>query len=241
MNTERETQLNSVVRNYGKWPSDADFQGIPPVVVWKDGKVVFTHMRLCRYSFTQEEVEERKAELQNKPSWDKQPKWVKYLAQNEDGTWYRFEEQPKPVLNGVIGGYCGDDGDGEREFTHHRGEVIGDWHDTLEERPENVATKKESFLVIGNDYEMKPYWHKVTITFKHSLNGEYRTVFWNHNEQCYGHTSLSEDEIPDYYRRVKTDRDEWIELVEKSTGLAIAKGTSGAIYDEVITKYYTKI
>lgn len=30
-----------------------------------------------------------------KPTWDKAPKWAKWLAQDKDGRWFWFETEPK--------------------------------------------------------------------------------------------------------------------------------------------------
>ena len=36
-----------------------------------------------------------------KPSWDDAPEWARYLAQDDDGWWYWFDE--KPVFDDDIG------------------------------------------------------------------------------------------------------------------------------------------
>lgn len=71
-----------------------------------------------------------------KPKWSTAPTWAKWLAQDNDGAWYWYEERPVPsatsnkcwnrnpnTSNGNGGNLCrafaGDD----------------DWKDTLERRP----------------------------------------------------------------------------------------------------------
>ena len=31
------------------------------------------------------------------PSWDDAPEWARYLAQDKDGTWWWYEEKPRPL------------------------------------------------------------------------------------------------------------------------------------------------
>ena len=68
----------------------------------------------------------RRAELQNKPSWRGAPEWAEWLAQDDDCVWYWHRNKP----NG-----------GEKRWVSYgeswvaqRGELLGDWRDTLEER-----------------------------------------------------------------------------------------------------------
>jgi len=63
-----------------------------------------------------------------KPSWDDAPEWANWLAQDEDGSWWWYEDKPK--LNLDIWWGC----DrmmpvfGKKEFTPN-------WRETLEQRP----------------------------------------------------------------------------------------------------------
>lgn len=73
----------------------------------------------------------RRAELQNKPSWDGARKWANWLGQDEDGAWWYFSAKPKcqsRSFDEMCSGICAD-------FAG-AGEVLGDWRDTLERRPE---------------------------------------------------------------------------------------------------------
>ena len=77
----------------------------------------------------------RRAELQNKPSWDKHG-WPQ-IFQNEDGHWFgaRAEWDFKAHISGGWKGdgvsLLRDDGECLRSGT-----ILGDWRDTLEKRPE---------------------------------------------------------------------------------------------------------
>lgn len=33
----------------------------------------------------------------NKPSWDSAPEWANYLAMDEDGTWWWYQNEPVPI------------------------------------------------------------------------------------------------------------------------------------------------
>jgi hypothetical protein len=60
-----------------------------------------------------------------KPSWDDAPKWAQYLAMDDDGDWYWFENEPK--FKG-----CGWSAPGRSLYA---GKHI-DAKDTMEPRPE---------------------------------------------------------------------------------------------------------
>ena len=76
----------------------------------------------------------RRADLQNKPSWDDAPEWAEYMAQSPNGHWEFFAVKPRaegwwrhPI--------------GERSSANNasiRGAILGDWRDTLEKRPEQA-------------------------------------------------------------------------------------------------------
>lgn len=75
----------------------------------------------------------RRAELQNKPSWEDAPEWVDWLAQDKSGAWWFFRCHPKAMSEGW---------DSDSSAYHHSswvdGKVLGDWRDTLEKRPEQA-------------------------------------------------------------------------------------------------------
>lgn len=63
-----------------------------------------------------------------KPSWDSAPKWARWVAMNESGTWVWHEKKPTPC---VIYDYLIWWSEGKRETVHNKG-----WRNTLESRPE---------------------------------------------------------------------------------------------------------
>ena len=89
--------------------------------------------------FTREQYLARRAELQNKPSWDGARKWANWLGQDEDGAWWYFSAKPKcqsRSFDEMDSGICAD-------FAG-AGEVLGDWRDTLEKRPETSEMPSHS-------------------------------------------------------------------------------------------------
>ena len=73
----------------------------------------------------------RRTELQNKPSWNDAPEWATHLAQASVGNWFFFSGEPYPretawhILESM-----------QAISLNWKGEVLGDWRDTLEKRPE---------------------------------------------------------------------------------------------------------
>lgn len=82
------------------------------------------------YICTRAEFEARKAERQGKPSWDDAPKWAQWLAQDLSGAWFFYKTKPGVIPGIWLGG----------RVSHRQeiGEVIGDWHNTLEQRPSHI-------------------------------------------------------------------------------------------------------
>ena len=96
--------------------------------------------------FTKEQYLERKAELQNKPSWKGAPEWAQYLVQNSIGLWTFTRYEPRP---NSAGGWSMDRDvprDGNRMCVNVKdevgGEVFGDWRDTLERRPADLTIQQ---------------------------------------------------------------------------------------------------
>ena len=61
-----------------------------------------------------------------KPSWDDAPEWANWLAQDENGEWYWYEDMPVKRTNYWIVEDC-----------KHAGANVDNWKNTLEERPKN--------------------------------------------------------------------------------------------------------
>jgi hypothetical protein len=72
--------------------------------------------------------------LQNKQSWEVAPEWAEWLAQDHDGEWFWFIGRP------VVYKFTFQSEIAPRGCSFaSKGEVLGDWRDTLESRPESIT------------------------------------------------------------------------------------------------------
>ncbi|MGL4756444.1 MAG: hypothetical protein ACRCXB_29160 [Aeromonadaceae bacterium] len=126
-----EADLDWLARNVNVWRDGANYV----CVNHTDGGYVFhEHNRNCAIWFTKSEWLARRAELQNKPSWKDAPEWAQWMAQDEDGEWWFFSGKPKAQSVSF-----GDQGYGISADYAKKGETLGDWRDTLEERPADMS------------------------------------------------------------------------------------------------------
>lgn len=90
--------------------------------------------------FTKAEYLARKAELQNKPSWDEAPSWAEWLCQRDDGMWFWLVREPRLSDAGWETNH-------ESRSAYAAGDqvekhIIGDWRDTLERRPDDLTIQQ---------------------------------------------------------------------------------------------------
>lgn len=127
-----ETVLDWMARNVHVWPD-----GMREVLVCYPRNVdalIWSCVSSNAGWITKEQWLARRAELQNKPSWDLSGSWSEYLAQDMDGEWKWLGENPS----------LGDDHWTADELRSQcKGVVLGDWRDTLEKRPDMYKNKKE--------------------------------------------------------------------------------------------------
>ena len=91
---EEMNDLDWLARNVHVWPVNAKFAVRPGM-----GEVLFyEHHYSHLVQFSREQVEARRAELQNKPSWEDAPEWVGWLAQDKSGAWWFFRKPKEPNL-----------------------------------------------------------------------------------------------------------------------------------------------
>lgn len=97
------------------------------------------------------EFEVRKAERQNKPSWEdvlSKHSSATHIAQWSDGEWMIYTAKPEIDTCEQFGNgfHITDNTGGTAISTGEFGEVIGDWRDTLEQRPNHIgeANKKDA-------------------------------------------------------------------------------------------------
>lgn len=136
-NDNQEDDLDWLARNVHEWK-----EGNDSVIMTSDKRIVefVTADNMPAFYtgpiYTKTQWLTRRAELQNKPSWDDAPDCFNWMWQNADGGW-KFGSGRAPELDNdfYLTDYhyiAGLDG------TELHGEVLGDWRDTLEKRPDHI-------------------------------------------------------------------------------------------------------
>ena len=137
-----ETDLGWLAMNVHLWP-----EGKCEVLVsWPRNVDTLIWSRVSSNAgwITKDQWLARRAELQNKPSWDDFGESAKFMAQDSDGAWMAFESEPAANYHvwSSTRGWCGYAREGRDRC---RGEVLGDWRDTLERRPQAEADITDPF------------------------------------------------------------------------------------------------
>lgn len=136
-----ETDLDWLARNVHVWKSGYDLA----VVQRGIEEIYVTWPSACSSGITKKEWLSRRSELQNKPSWDDFRESAKFMAQDSDGAWRAFEIEPTAQSH-IWNAKRGWRGYAYEETADNRGEVLGDWRDTLEKRP--VQAEFEPFVSV---------------------------------------------------------------------------------------------
>lgn len=122
--------------------------------------------------FTKEQWLTRRAELQNKPNWSEVESDAEWMAQRPDGRWWLLNCKPSVLPGG--GGWWKFDGL-YAWLSQNPGEVLGDWRDTLEHRPQAAKSEPSSDdwhkrgelppigVCVLKKYKNNDCWHEVTI------------------------------------------------------------------------------
>jgi hypothetical protein len=128
-----ESDLTWLVRNLHEWP-----------LVYRDVAVVDNSSGERDYRFplhadpdhgiTKQKWRDERARLQNKPRFEDHPD-AKCFVQNAHGEWFK-NIKTSNVSPGQTGGWNSNDIYGGFSFHISKGEVLGDWRNTLEKRPE---------------------------------------------------------------------------------------------------------
>lgn len=140
-----ETVLGWLARNVYVWPVSTP--NIVPAgdklfefgaTFHQDYVDIYGKLPGCGHSIYRHQWLARRSELQNKPSWDYFGESAKFMAQDSDGAWMAFESEPAAKYHvwSSMRGLCGYAREGRDRC---RGEVLGDWRDTLEKRPVDLS------------------------------------------------------------------------------------------------------
>lgn len=132
--SEEMTDLDWLARNVHVWPA-GDHQPWCYVYMTYGGVMKAAGNFLDAVAnptmITKDQWIASRAKLQNKPSWADAPEWANFLSQGFSGAWFWHEFNPEIgdcAYFSVKGKYT----------IHIAGEILGDWRDTLEKRPEQA-------------------------------------------------------------------------------------------------------
>ena len=103
-----------------------------------DSNTTYLNYRVC----TRYEFEACTRRLRNEPSWKDAPDWAVAKAQDGDGEWFWYKNIPKPSSNASHW----NGGTTKQTLFASKGEVIGDWCDTLRLRPEEKKVEDKPHL-----------------------------------------------------------------------------------------------
>ena len=184
----------------------------------------------ARYICTRTEFEECTRRLSNEPSFDDNPD-AKCFVQNPHGDWFENVN-----TNQVNPGTRGWHSTGPGFMFVQRGEVIGDWKQTLKLRPEEEKMeddwhKKGEFPPVGTVCEMR-----------RRGEGFAKGSLMYHSAELCVWRFMSSAEIalrPDQcdFRPLQTERERWVEMARKATFEADEKQNYyEAIYDAGLAK-----
>ena len=132
---EEMSDLDLLARNVHVWPA-GDHQSWCYVYMVAGGAIKAAGNFLDAVAkptvITKDQWLARRAELQNRPSWKDAPEWAEWLRQDGDGEWAFSEGKPIQYDGLWLGEPY------KRSLRAKAGEVLGDWRDTLEKRPEQA-------------------------------------------------------------------------------------------------------
>ena len=93
---------------------------------------------------------------------------------------------------------------------------------------------KPELPLIGSEYTLKPYWHKVLIVAHDAREDGTRIVYWDYSACEYDFNSRS-----DYFIPIKSDREKWAEkaaeLFFKANNGLICDAAFDSLYDALIS------
>lgn len=153
---EELSDLDWLARNVHEWPTSTPHIVPPGDSVFDFGITFYkNHAFMSRYEYTHSKAVykkqwlARRAELQNKPSWKDAPEWAEWLAQDSYGCWGWYQIRPVTLsLNWFAhSGYYSTNSPGNS--------ILGDWHDTLEKRPEQKAFEPLTSIKDNQEKNMK--------------------------------------------------------------------------------------
>lgn len=219
-----ETDLDWLARNVHEWPA-GEHQPWCYVYMTYGGVMKaagnFLDAGANPAMITIDQWISRRAELQNKPSWGSVGSDINFISQHDDGQWIGHSEKPSEAdecfeCNCVVSlfGY---------------GEVLGDWRDTLEKRPEefkpltSIEDNQEQDMKQDNGWHERGELPPVGVECEIDLGAKWRKAFVvGHN---YTGRIVVEVDTCDFivadgctFRPIRTERDDLIEMLADFDG-----------------------
>lgn len=227
-----KTDLDWLARNVHEWP-----EGKSEVLVcWPRNvdTLIWSYVLSDTGWITKGQWLARRAELQNKPSWGSVGSDINFISQHDDGQWIGHSEKPSEAdecfeCNCVVSlfGY---------------GEVLGDWRDTLEKRPEefkpltSIEDNQEQDMKQDNGWHERGELPPVGVECEIDLGAKWRKAFVvGHN---YTGRIVVEVDTCDFivadgctFRPIRTERDDLIEMLADFDG---SQASAGAVADAIL-------
>lgn len=231
-----ETDLDWLARNVHVWPENTPHVVLAGDVLFERGAVFCESHVMVNAGTTwqpplivyRQQWLSRRAELQNKPSWRSVGSDINFISQHEDGQWIGHGEKPEE------GDECFEC---DCEISYYGyGEILGDWRDTLEKRPEEfdpfVSIEDKQEQGMAQQQEMKqdsgwcergelppigvvceayidypPQWVEAEIV----AHKDGFAIGWCKSvmKGCHGDKASE-------FRPIRTERDELIEIIKKT-------------------------
>lgn len=154
-----ETELNWLARNVHVWPEGK----CEVFVCWPRNvdTLIWSSVLSDTGRITKAQWLARRAELQNKPSWSEIQDWVNWIMQSSTGLWFGSDREPE--IDVVAGHSFVNPSSFRLGVTFGDGEVLGDWRDTLEKRPEQdefepfVSVEDAKITIMQSDGDVKNF------------------------------------------------------------------------------------
>ena len=167
----------------------------------------------ARYICTLTEFFECARRLRNEPSWRDAPDWAVAKAQDSDGEWVWFSAKPITGPEFWVRQLIG------RHRIASKGEVIGDWKQTLKLRPDQEDEVKNK-----NDWHTKGELPPAGTVFKFSHDGSawcQQVMLYNDGVSCLmAHPKHTEvrwhykcDDPAMRFHPIQSKREEWVGMV----------------------------
>ena len=225
-----ETDLDWLARNVHEWVPNELLRMKP--CDNGNGKLGASWCYSGDGGFTKDQWLARRAELQNKPGWNDAPEWAEWLVQDSWGCWGWFQYCPakQPLAWIAINGYYSINSPGA--------EILGDWRDTLERRPEQqeefqpfISIEDNQEQIMGNKQgdswhergELPPVGTECEVMHRESwvacdviAHFQQRAAIVAAYTTWCGSVKDLDSCVAAYFRPIRTERDVLIEIIKKT-------------------------